>query len=543
VRYSPGHSKDSELPVKLRAIRGLTQIASHGSRRRLLLSNSLANMTRFLPDLDTFRQLAASANVVPVYRQLVSDTLTPLSAYAKLQSGQASFLFESVVGGEQIGRYSFVGSDPFVQIHATGNRVEVTQAGQTDVHESADPLRDLEALVSRFRAPHVAGLPRFCGGAVGYFGYDVVRYTERLPSAPADDRHLPDLSFALYDRMVIFDQIKKTVLVVVHARLDQAESAKAYQDACDRIDAMCRQLQQGTAELPLTDISLRGEPATGWKSNFTRDGFEEAVRKCQEYIRVGDIFQVVIGQRLELQTSARAIDIYRALRVVNPSPFMFLLKTPRVQLVGASPEIMVRVEEGEVTVRPLAGTRRRGQTDEEDQRLEKELLADPKERAEHVMLVDLARNDVGRVAEYGTVTLSDLMKVERYSHVMHITSNVTGRLRTGQSALDALRAGLPAGTVSGAPKVRAMQIIDEIEPCRRGPYAGAVGYIDFTGNMDTCIALRTLVMVGQTAYVQAGAGIVADSQPHEEFQETLNKAKGLLMAIEVAQTQLGPNPA
>jgi anthranilate synthase component 1 len=325
---------------------------------------------------------------------------------------------------------------------------------------------------------------------------------------------------------------------VAHARLDQADPEAAYQAACDQIDTMCRQLQQGTADLQLTDINLRGEPTLEWTSSFTRDGFESAVRHCQDYIRAGDIFQVVIGQRLQLETSARAIDIYRALRIVNPSPFMFLLKTPRVQLVGASPEIMVRVEEGKVTVRPLAGTRRRGATEEEDQRLEQELLADPKERAEHVMLVDLARNDIGRVAEYGSVHLSDLMKVERYSHVMHITSDVSGRLRAGQTALDALRAGLPAGTVSGAPKVRAMQIIDEVEPCRRGPYAGAVGYIDFTGNMDTCIALRTLVMVGQTVYVQAGAGIVADSQPAEEYQETLNKAKGLLMAIQIAQTQL-----
>jgi anthranilate synthase component 1 len=495
-------------------------------------------MTRFFPDFDTFRQLAASSNLVPIYRQLVSDTLTPLSAYSKLQWGQASFLFESVVGGEQIGRYSFLGSDPFLQIDAFGSRVEITRGGQTEVHESSDPLRDLEECVSKYRAPHVSGLPRFCGGAVGYFGYDVVRYVERLPNSPPDDRHLPDLSFALYDRMVIFDQIKKTVLVVAHARLDQADPEVAYQAACDQIDTMCRQLQQGTADLQLTDINLRGEPTLEWTSSFTRDGFESAVRHCQDYIRAGDIFQVVIGQRLQLETSARAIDIYRALRIVNPSPFMFLLKTPRVQLVGASPEIMVRVEEGKVTVRPLAGTRRRGATEEEDQRLEQELLADPKERAEHVMLVDLARNDIGRVAEYGSVNLSDLMKVERYSHVMHITSDVSGRLRAGQTALDALRAGLPAGTVSGAPKVRAMQIIDEVEPCRRGPYAGAVGYIDFTGNMDTCIALRTLVMVGQTVYVQAGAGIVADSQPAEEYQETLNKAKGLLMAIQIAQTQL-----
>ncbi|MFM8286961.1 MAG: chorismate-binding protein, partial [Planctomycetaceae bacterium] len=306
-------------------------------------------MTRFFPDLDAFRQLAATSNLVPIYRQLVSDTLTPLSAYSKLQWGQASFLFESVFVGEQICRYSFLGTDPFLQIDAFGSRVEVTRDGQTEIRESPDPLRDLEECVSKYQAPHVAGLPRFCGGAVGYFGYDVVRYIERLPNAPADDRSLPDLSFALYDRMVIFDQIKKTVLVVAHARLDQADPEAAYEAACGQIDTMCRQLQQGTADLQLTDINLRGEPTLEWSSNFTREGFESAVRHCQEYIRAGDIFQVVIGQRLKLETSARAIDIYRALRIVNPSPFMFLLKTPRVQLVGASPEIMVRVEEGEVT--------------------------------------------------------------------------------------------------------------------------------------------------------------------------------------------------
>ena len=495
-------------------------------------------MSRFVPDFETFQQLAKQGNMVPIYRQLVADTLTPLTAYSKLQWGESSFLFESVVGGEQVGRFSFLGSDPFLQFEVFGNEVVITRDGVAESHHSSDPLGEFEQLVTSYQAPHLPGLPRFCGGAVGYFGYDVVRYTENLPRAPQDDRQLPDLAFAFYDRMVIFDQIRKTILVVVNSRTTGGDLLGLYDRACERIDETCRQLQRGTANLQLTDINVRVEPKSSWKSNFTRESFEQAVTRCQEYIRAGDIFQVVISQRLQLETSARPIDIYRALRIVNPSPFMFLLRTPRVNLVGASPEIMVRVEEGEVTVRPLAGTRRRGQTEEEDLRLEQELLADPKERAEHVMLVDLARNDVGRVAQYGSVTLSDVMKVERYSHVMHITSNVTGQLAQERSALDALRAGLPAGTVSGAPKVRAMQIIDEIEPHRRGPYAGAVGYMDFTGNMDTCIALRTLVMVGQTAYVQAGAGIVADSIPSEEYQETLNKAKGLLTAIEIAQSQL-----
>ena len=316
----------------------------------------------------------------------------------------------------------------------------------------------------------------------------------------------------------------------------------AYDRAAARVDELCAQLERSSSELRLSDIRLTADPQPGWQSNVTRAEFESAVGRCQDYIRAGDIFQVVISQRLARKTSATPLEIYRALRVVNPSPFMFLLKTPGVNLVGSSPEIMVRVEDGIVTIRPLAGTRPRGANEDEDRRLADELLADPKERAEHVMLIDLARNDVGRVAEFGTVELSDVMVVERYSHVMHITSNVRGRLKPGTTALDALRAGLPAGTVSGAPKVRAMEIIDEIEKHRRGPYAGAVGYVDFTGNMDTCIALRTLVMLGDTAYIQVGAGIVADSVPAAEYEETLNKAKGLLKAIELAERDLAAKP-
>ncbi len=490
------------------------------------------------PNYETFAKLAEQRYLVPVYRQLVGDTLTPVSAYCRIQGGESSFLFESVVGGEKIGRYSFLGADPFLSIEAFGEKVVVTRDGKPHKYTSDDPLRDLENLLGEFPAVHVKGLPRFCGGAVGYAGYDVVRYTEHLPNAPADDRKLPDMAFAFYDRMVIFDHINKTVLVAAHADSRKTDLKAEYARACERVDDLCRQLQQKEADLELTDIAVGGEPQPNWKSNFTQDQFEKSVTKCQEYIRAGDIFQVVISQRLQRETSASPLDIYRALRVVNPSPFMFLLRSPGVNLVGSSPEIMVRVEDGVTTVRPLAGTRKRGATEEEDRRLAEELLADPKERAEHVMLIDLARNDVGRVSRYGSVELSDVMVVERYSHVMHITSNVKGTLAEGKTALDALRAGLPAGTVSGAPKVRAMEIIDEIEPHRRGPYAGAVGYVDFTGNMDTCIALRTLVMQGQTAYIQAGAGIVADSVPASEYEETLNKAKGLIKAIEVAEQQL-----
>lgn len=495
-------------------------------------------MTAHYPDFTTFESLAQGVDLVPVYRRLVSDTLTPVSAYCRLHGGENSFLFESVVGGERIGRYSFLGAGPLMQIDAYDREVVVTRDGKTERRTVDDPLQYLHDLLNTYRAPHVAGLPRFCGGAVGYAGYDTVRYTENLPNPPQDDRHLPDMSFAFYDRMVVFDQIQKTILVVAFADVRKGDKPAAYQAACRRVDEICVQLAQPTDNLKMIDISLTGDPQLAFRSNMSRPEYETAVEKCKEYIRAGDIFQVVLSQRLELETKAQPTDIYRALRVVNPSPYMFLVRTPAVTLIGSSPEIMVRVDEGMTTIRPLAGTRRRGKTEAEDLALEKELLADEKEIAEHVMLVDLARNDVGRVAEYGSVAVTKQFVVERYSHVMHISSEVVGRVAKDKTALDALRAGLPAGTLSGAPKVRAMQIIDEFEPHRRGPYGGAVGYIDFTGHMDTCIALRTIVMVGQTAYLQAGAGIVADSVPASEYEETLNKARGLLKAIEVAERQL-----
>ena len=496
-------------------------------------------MTVYTPDFATFQKLAEGVNFVPVFRRLVSDTLTPVSAYCRIQDEENSFLFESVIGGERVGRYSFLGAGPFLQIDAFDRDIVLTQAGQTSRYSVDDPLEHLHLMLEHYRAPHLAELPRFCGGAVGYAGYDTVRYTESLPNPPTNDRRLPDMSFAgFYDRMVVFDQIQKTIQVVVHADVRQADLKEAYEAACRRVDVFCRQLDLPIETIRFSDISLAGDPQIEFQSNFSREGYEAAVEKCKEYIRAGDIFQVVLSQRLEVETSASSLDIYRALRVVNPSPFMFLVRTPAVTLIGSSPEIMVRVEEGRTTIRPLAGTRRRGKTQAEDLALERELLADEKERAEHVMLVDLARNDVGRVAEYGSVELSDIMHVERYSHVMHISSTVTGKLAPGKTALDALRAGLPAGTLSGAPKVRAMEIIDELEPHRRGPYGGAVGYLDFTGHMDTCIALRTIVMLGQKAYVQAGAGIVADSVPASEYEETLSKARGLLKAIEIAEQQL-----
>jgi anthranilate synthase component 1 len=499
------------------------------------------------PDFETFRKLAKDAMLVPVYRRLVCDSLTPVSAFHKIDTGRCACLFESVVGGEKVGRYSFLAADPFFEIEAYGRRVTTTSYTGVSAsgaplpssrsYETANPMDELRRHVEALRAVHLPELPPFCAGAVGYAGYDTVRYFERLPNAPPDDRQVPDLAFAFYDRMVVFDSVDKTIVVVAMARLDRpgATVESAYADAQRRVDALIEQLATRSADLDLVDIRPGGAVNVEFRSNFTRPQYEKAVEKCVEYIRAGDIFQVVISQRLEVPLKAHPFDIYRTLRVVNPSPFMFYVRTPSVTLVGSSPEVMVRVVDGQVTVRPLAGTRRRGQTDEEDRGLAEELLADPKERAEHVMLVDLGRNDVGRVCQYRSVEVSDVMTIERYSHVMHITSNVCGQLAPGKGAFEALQACLPAGTVSGAPKVRAMEIIDELEPHRRGPYAGAVGYVDFNGNMDTCIALRTLVVQGDKGYVQAGAGIVADSVPASEWQETMNKARGLLKAIELAE--------
>ncbi len=506
----------------------------------------------YYPSFAEWSQLASQANVVPVYRQLTGDTLTPVSAFCKIQEGDWAFLFESVIGGERLGRYSFLGSGPFLRFQAHGSHVHIqssrpgSDAPLTETVEldHPDPLRLLEEKVARFRMPSLPGLPRFLGGCVGYAGYDAVRYVERLPHPPTDDRHLPDLCFGFYDRMVIFDHLYKTIMVVALAHIDTGNLEGCYQRACQRVDRLVERLQQGVADLQLTDIgplppSGKSPPPTrGYRSNFEPEKFEDAVRKCQDYIRAGDIFQVVLSQRLQTETRARPFDIYRTLRVVNPSPFLFYLKFGPLALIGSSPEIMVRVEGDRVTIRPLAGTRPRGRSEEEDQALAEELSTDAKERAEHIMLVDLGRNDVGRVAQYGTVQLSDVLTVERYSHVMHLCSTVTGRLQPGKTAFDALRSCLPAGTLSGAPKVRAMEIIDELEPHRRGPYGGAVGYMDFSGNMDTCIALRTLVLKGQTVYLQAGAGIVMDSVPEKEREETLNKARGLLRALEMAETQL-----
>ena len=497
-------------------------------------------MATYYPDFETFCDYARRGNTIPVYRQVLSDSLTPVTAYRQIAGGADSLLLESVVGGERVARYSFTGASPFMTLRAFGHRVRIQSPDGVREFDDPDPVACLGRELTRFKAVHPPGLPRFTGGAVGYAGYDIIRYYEDLPDAPADDRRLADLHFAFYDTMVIFDHVGKTVKVVANAMTDGVEAREAYDAACRKVDALVEKLRRPLVH-EVEDIEVgpgAGTPA--FESNFTRRQLCRAVEACKRYIGAGDIFQVVISQRLEVESDARSLDIYRALRVINPSPFMFHLKAEDVELVGASPEIMVSVEDGLITNRPLVGTRPRGETPEEDERLEKELLADPKERAEHIMLVDLARNDVGRVAEFNSVRLADVLSVERYSHVMHITSNVEGRLKDGMTALDALVACLPVGTVSGAPKVRAMEIIDEFEPTRRGPYAGAIGYVDFGGNMDTCIALRTMVIQGRKVYVQAGAGIVADSVPEREFDEMLNKARALLLAVQSAERAFTP---
>jgi anthranilate synthase component 1 len=510
-----------------------------------------------LPDRSRFGELAGSlprtsgvGRLVPVYRRLFADSLTPLSAFAKIDAGEAACLFESVIGGEKVGRYSFLAADPFLRMEARGSAVKIIDPAGEETLTCDDPLAELERRMAAYRPVHLPELPPFTSGVVGYAAYDSVRYAEHLPNPPADDLGLPDLSFGFYDRMVVFDNVTKAIDVVVLARVEDDSPAGldlAYGAACRRIDATIGQLSAACDWPPPADIGPRREPAClgdgTARTAFDREAFLAAVDRSIDYTRAGDVFQVVLSRRLDVPFSAPPLELYRTLRVVNPSPFMFYLRSPSCTLVGSSPEIMVRCVDGTVTVRPLAGTRRRGATPEEDRALADDLLADPKERAEHVMLIDLGRNDVGRVASIGSVALSDVMVIERYSHVMHITSNVTGRLAEGLTAFDALRACLPAGTVSGAPKIRAMEIIDELEPVRRGPYAGAVGYVDFSGAMDTCIALRTIVVAGGRAFVQSGAGIVADSVPEKEFEETLNKAKGMLVAIEMTTERLAGRQA
>ncbi len=471
---------------------------------------------------------------VPVMREVLADLDTPLSTYLKLADGPYSYLFESVHGGEKWGRYSIIGLPASTVLTVRGHRIELREEGEL-VEEllSEDPLAWIEAFQARFRVAEVAGLPRFSGGLVGYFGYDTVRYMEpRLGECPNPDTlHTPDVLLMVSDEVVVFDNLSGKLFVVVHATRESGlEAAHA------RLEALVARLRAPLPEVP------RAEPRrvqeSDFVSQFTREGFEKAVERAKRYIVDGDIMQVVLSQRMTVPFQAPPLHLYRALRMLNPSPYMYYLDLDDFHVVGSSPEILVRLEHGEVTVRPIAGTRPRGETPEEDRRWEEELLADPKELAEHLMLIDLGRNDVGRVAEIGSVRLTEKMVIERYSHVMHIVSNVVGRLRPGLGAMDVLRATFPAGTVTGAPKIRAMEIIDELEPVKRGVYSGAVGYLSWSGNMDTAIAIRTAVIKERVLQIQAGAGIVADSVPAWEWKETLNKGRAIFRAVALAESGL-----
>ncbi len=484
---------------------------------------------------EDFKRYAAEGyNRIPLVREVLADLDTPLSAYMKLASGPYSYLFESVQGGEQWGRYSIIGLPAEIVARVSGKNIQVTKNKELiEEVEVEDPLAWIEDFRLKFKVPEVEGLPRFTGGLVGYFGYDTIRYIEpRLAESPnPDPLGTPDILLMVSDEVLVFDNLSGKLLIVVHA--DPAENS-AYEKGLARLDQLVLQLEQGN----LHEASVN-EPREinedDFTSGFPREKFEAAVDRIKEYIVDGDAMQVVISQRLSVPYQASPMDLYRSLRCLNPSPYLYFLDLDDFHIVGSSPEILVRVEDGEVTVRPIAGTRPRGENAEADQNLEEDLLNDPKELAEHLMLIDLGRNDVGRVAEIGSVKLTEKMLVERYSHVMHIVSNVIGQVSEGQSALDVLRATFPAGTLSGAPKIRAMEIIDELEPIKRGIYGGAVGYLSWQGNMDTAIAIRTAVIKDGTLHIQAGAGVVADSVPAMEWEETMNKARAVFRAVAMAE--------
>jgi len=475
--------------------------------------------------------MAAKGNIVPVYAEIMADLLTPVSAYINIAQGKRhSFLLESVEGGERIARYSFLGVTPYSVFKSKGDRYEIDGTAY-----KGDPLKAIDRIFQRFRVAGAEGLPPFIGGGVGFFGYDIVRHIEELPIRAEDDLGFPDISFMFTDSILIFDHLKHKIKIVCCARIEKGRPLREiYKEACDRIESLYGELWSPRfMKQEAARREKRGKPVR-FKTNMTKEQFKKNVKTAKEYIRAGDIFQVVLSQRFSAKVDVPPFDIYRELRSVNPSPYMFYLQLDDIALVGASPEALVTVRGRDITVRPIAGTRPRPADPAREEHVIAGLLADEKERAEHIMLVDLGRNDVGRVAEPGSVHVTELMTIEKYSHVIHIVSNVAGKLRRGRNAVDTLRAVFPAGTVSGAPKVRAMEIIEELEPTRRGPYAGAIGYLSFTGFFDTCITIRTIFMRNGVAHIQAGGGIVADSVPEREYMESVNKAKALRVAVERA---------
>src|SRR5882724_2946869 len=490
------------------------------------------------PTPNEFSQLAKRGNVIPVFAEFVADGETPVSAFKKLGRGNYSFLFESTEKNDVSGRFSFAGFEPRMVIQSYGREIRVVERGNERRFETAtDPLDEVRELMARYQFVSSSELPRFAGGAVGFLGYEAISFFEpKVPVAHRDDLDLPEMLFMLTSGVLIFDHRLRSLRIVVNAYLDDGPPGEVYARAAESIDEIRRQLTK-SADLPfIPTLDCETRPA---RSNFRPAEFELAVEQAREYIRAGDIFQVVLSQRFECDFSGDPLDFYRCLRFINPSPYMFCLKAgDDFALVGSSPEMHVRLTGETIEIRPIAGTRARGATAAQDERNAAELLADPKERAEHIMLVDLARNDVGRVADFGTVRVTEMMEIERYSHVMHIVSNVAGRLRNGCSAFDVVKSTFPAGTVSGAPKIRAMQIISDLEKTRRGCYAGAIGYFGFDGNVDSCITLRCAVLKNKKAYFQAGAGIVADSDPHLEYKESVNKARAMAKALAMA-TQIG----
>ncbi len=499
------------------------------------------------PDFDEFKSLTRQGNLIPVYKEILGDVETPVSAFLKLGK-KPSFLLESVTGGEKWARYSFLGIDPAMTLNCAGRKVTVRDRRKTSQVETDDPLSAIKDILSRFTPVEVTGIPRFSGGFVGYIGYDVVKFFERVPDSAKPALDIPDIFMMLTDTILIFDNLRQTIKIVSNVHVDNKNIQKTYENAGKRIDKIIKKLMQGAksrgqgtkgGHSPLAFRHSTSAFSENFSSNFTKEGFMDAVVKAKEYIMSGDILQVVLSQRFETQAPIHPFNLYRALRVINPSPYMYYLDTGDVQLVGSSPEILVRLEGDKITLRPIAGTRKRGETEDADRALEEDLKKDPKEIAEHIMLVDLGRNDVGRVSEIGSVKVTEVMKVERYSHVMHLVSNVEGSLRKGLDAFDVFKACFPAGTVSGAAKVRAMEIIEELEPTKRGPYAGSVGYISYSGNMDMCITIRTLIIKNDTIFVQAGAGLVADSVPENEYYETVNKAMAMMKTVDFFEGREG----
>ena len=486
------------------------------------------------PDLSEFLEKAKQGNLIPIRKEIFADFETPVSAYCKIRKGPSSFLLESVEQAEIIGRYSFIGTDPRIVISSRGGEVTLTENGDVSIRklrEGEDPLHILQEVMYRYRVVPDPDLPPFFGGLVGYVGYDTVAFFEDLNLSNEDRVSAPDCLFVLADSVVAFDRVRQTLQIVVNAMIE-GDPQDAYSRAVEQIEDLESRL---LAPVEVPTFGAGRTKGLSIEDNRTREDYCQAVRRAKDYIIAGDAFQIVLSLNRRMEIEATPLDFYRALRRLNPSPYMFLLENEECSLVGSSPEILVRLTGGKVQYRPIAGTRPRGKTREEDAELEKELLADPKERAEHIMLVDLGRNDIGRVCEFNTVRVTDLMVVERYSHVMHIVSNVEGNLLPGKSQFDLLRAAFPAGTLTGAPKIRAMEIIEELEPTKRGPYGGAVGYFGFGGNLDTCITIRTIVVKDGIAAIQAGAGIVYDSVPESEYQECMNKSRGMIRAIEIAE--------